>query len=425
VHGYNLQCLASVDPTTFVSGADEKILRVFEAPSTFLETFANITRVTLPTHARPALGASVPALGLSNKAVFLETLASSVIARADTNDRLENTVLPFAPAVLASPPLEEHLLQNTLWPESKKLYGHGYELLCVAANHAGTLIVSACHATKPEHAAIRAWSVATWTELYQLPGHALSVTQMEFSHDDTFLLSGSRDRSFQLYRRMDSSSDRDEPTAAAAAAGASEPARAMPAGLRYVPYCSVAKAHERIIWSVSWALDDALFLTASRDKVIKAWLSPASSASLPIPAAAAASAESAPTSSASSTPVCAALASFTAAESVTAVACGTLVGSAGIGLSAGAGACGPAYVVAAGLETGAVILLALKPITAGASASFTILSVVTPDAAFAGTVVRLCWQPAPQPNDTESSARLPLLAAAGRDSFVRVYALEL
>ena len=71
-------------------------------------------------------------------------------------------------------------MQNTLWPEVRKLYGHGYELLCVAASHDGTVIASACKATIPLHAALRLWEVATWTEIVQLPGHNLSVTQIGF-----------------------------------------------------------------------------------------------------------------------------------------------------------------------------------------------------------------------------------------------------
>ena len=58
---------------TETSGADEKVLRVFEAPKNFFSAFEAITGTAL--HQREhslavkgrALGASVPALGLSNK----------------------------------------------------------------------------------------------------------------------------------------------------------------------------------------------------------------------------------------------------------------------------------------------------------------------------------------------------------------------
>ena len=117
-------------------------------------------------------------------------------------------------------------------------------------------------ATSPEQARILAWSPATWLQAYALPGHALSVTQLAFSHDDAFLLSGSRDRAWCLYRRVGSGS---------AEAGAAAAAQAP----RYeLAHCE-AKAHERIVWGVAWAHDDAFFATASRDKSVKVWARPA------------------------------------------------------------------------------------------------------------------------------------------------------
>ena len=47
--------------------------------------------------------------------------------------------------VLSSePPSEEHLLQNTLWPEVQKLYGHGYEIFSLACDRQGKVLASSC-----------------------------------------------------------------------------------------------------------------------------------------------------------------------------------------------------------------------------------------------------------------------------------------
>ena len=42
VHGYDLQCLALVNKYKLASGADEKVIRSFEAPKNFIENFCSI-----------------------------------------------------------------------------------------------------------------------------------------------------------------------------------------------------------------------------------------------------------------------------------------------------------------------------------------------------------------------------------------------
>ncbi len=49
IHGYEMKCLAFIgsNQQRIVSGADEKILRVFDAPKNFLENFARITKINV------------------------------------------------------------------------------------------------------------------------------------------------------------------------------------------------------------------------------------------------------------------------------------------------------------------------------------------------------------------------------------------
>lgn len=109
IHGYEMKCLAFVgsNQQRFVSGADEKILRVFDAPKNFLENFARITQINVDediqvrnhllafTKYEKILfsqraeslpeGANVPALGLSNKAIFDADEAAGNVLTTDEN----------------------------------------------------------------------------------------------------------------------------------------------------------------------------------------------------------------------------------------------------------------------------------------------------------------------------------------------------
>ena len=63
-----MRCVASITPNMFVSGAEEKVLRVFAAPGTFVETMNRLCGGSFVSDASHApLGATVPVLGLSNK----------------------------------------------------------------------------------------------------------------------------------------------------------------------------------------------------------------------------------------------------------------------------------------------------------------------------------------------------------------------
>jgi hypothetical protein len=65
--------------------------------------------------------------------------------------------LPAPLQVVTQPPLEEHLAQHSLWPETHKLYGHGNELHAAAASPDGALLASSCRAQvhMPERAHMR------------------------------------------------------------------------------------------------------------------------------------------------------------------------------------------------------------------------------------------------------------------------------
>ncbi|XP_072186030.1 elongator complex protein 2 isoform X1 [Excalfactoria chinensis] len=259
IHGYDMRCLAMIGRFQFVSGADEKVLRVFCAPRNFIENFSNITGIPvekLCPHQSSNLpeGATVPALGLSNKAVFEGDISAREAEDEETFNTISNQYpeVYFQPLILTEPPQEDHLLQNTLWPEIQKLYGHGYEIFCVACNNSNTVIASACKASKKEHAAIILWSTSSWKKIQSLPFHNLTVTQLAFSPNDKLLLAVSRDRNWSLWREEDSSE--------------SGPVFSCCA------YTDKNTAvHSRIIWSCDWTPDSKYFVTGSRDKKVIIW----------------------------------------------------------------------------------------------------------------------------------------------------------
>ncbi|XP_061752984.1 elongator complex protein 2 isoform X2 [Nerophis ophidion] len=257
IHGYDMQCLAMVGRFRFVSGADEKVLRVFQAPRNFVENFANISgrskEQLLASSDCAGLpeGASTPALGLSNKAVFQGDLSSGAGGDQQhfksVSEQYQESY--FQPIDMTEPPPEDHLLQNTLWPEVQKLYGHGFEMFCLASDSARTVVASACKASKAEHASVLLWSATTWRRLQALACHALTVTQMSFSPDSLLLLAVSRDRTWSLWRRRDLASD----------------------FLLQAQTHAHTAVHTRIIWSCDWTHDSRYFATSSRDKKVIVW----------------------------------------------------------------------------------------------------------------------------------------------------------
>ncbi|KAL6440407.1 hypothetical protein ACFW04_003145 [Cataglyphis niger] len=234
IHGYDMTCLVMLAPYMYASGAEEKVVRIFAATSAFKKRLRQLANVE-DFKSTAAHGATVPSLGLTNKATFDEK-----------NSQCVNEEDPTMKNVY-EPPTEEELAQNTLWPELQKLYGHGYEIFCMAARHDGQLLATACRSTSIEHSAIILWSTNTWSQVQKLFSHQLTVTQMQFSPNDRYLLSVSRDRRWSLFKNE---------------------------GESYMLIAVSSKKnspHSRIIWCCAWTSDSNYFVTGSRDGKIGVW----------------------------------------------------------------------------------------------------------------------------------------------------------
>jgi len=243
IHGYDINCISSLGPTRFVTGADEKLLRVFDQPKPIAQLLSNLCDIQQEVQAIDAMPetASIPVLSLSNKAV--------TTSAEEEDESVSNTE---SIANLSHPPLEDHLSRHTLWPETEKLYGHGYEISTLAtSHHEPYLIATACRASSTDHAVIRLYETVSWRQLKPpLTHHSLTVLRMSFSPDDKYLLSVGRDRQFAVFERYD---EDGQPN--------------------FRLHSVVAKGHTRIIWDGKWAPVGAgrIIATASRDKSVKIW----------------------------------------------------------------------------------------------------------------------------------------------------------
>ncbi|KAL2127295.1 hypothetical protein VTI74DRAFT_10952 [Chaetomium olivicolor] len=268
IHGYDLNCIATLGPSLFVSGADEKLMRVFTEPKAVARMLNRLTRTTNASSS-PDLSttvpdaANMPVLGLSNKAISvidddadLSNLPDPANPSTDRETLLDPASMVRKSALeIDHPPFEESLSRHTLWPEVEKLYGHGYEMSCLAASHDGRLIASACKASSLNHAVIRLFETGRWTELKPpLTAHSLTVARLRFSADDAHIVSVGRDRQWVVWERS-SAEEKD--------------------GAGYKLLQANPKGHARMILDAAWAPavgEAKVFATAGRDKQVKVWV---------------------------------------------------------------------------------------------------------------------------------------------------------
>jgi elongator complex protein 2 len=247
IHGYDLNCVSSISLSQFASGADEKLLRVFDEPKSTANLLQRLCNITSSQHDSLPETAAIPVLGLSNKAMDGPE-AEDTTAGANGNDNAPPPIPIGEIDQLTEPPTEDILARHTLWPEREKLYGHGYEISESASN--GRILATACKASSLDHAVIRLYDTATWAEIRPpLAAHTLTVTRLAWSPaPHSLLLSVGRDRQWAIFAFEESSS-------------AWKLVQAMP------------KAHSRMILDATWGPGDEgrtpFFATAGRDKSIK------------------------------------------------------------------------------------------------------------------------------------------------------------
>lgn len=269
VHGYDLSAVTSLSSSQhrhwIVSGADEKELRILDAPFTTVRVLqatqpsgtdkdGNKENVAVERVER----AYIPSLGLSNKATAADGAEEDVLDDVNEDNNKPKTVeLPY----------ERDLGALSLWLESRKMFGHNTELFCVTstleaksaalqkggdagAEEEALLVASTAKARDVDAAAIRIWNPHNGECLQTLSGgHKATVATLSFSPDGgRYLASSGKDRRLCLWKKQ----------------GEGE-------GL-YALAAAKDSAHKRIIWSVHFCpFDSSLLASGSRDGNIKIW----------------------------------------------------------------------------------------------------------------------------------------------------------
>ncbi|KAI1391233.1 WD40 repeat-like protein [Hypoxylon trugodes] len=360
IHGYDLNCIDSLGNSRFVSGADEKLMRVFDEPKAVAKLLSRLCDIGNEDVETMPDAANMPVLGLSNKAIEAvdDDLDIQVANPEADRDALDpgSTVRKSA-LEIDHPPFEDSLSRHTLWPEMEKLYGHGYEISCLAVSHDGTLIASACKASSINHAVIRLFETEKWTEVKPpLTAHSLTTTRLRFSPDDRYLLSVGRDRQWVVFERDNENKQ------------------------SYKLMQSNPKGHSRMILDASWAplTGSVVFATAGRDKQVKIW-------------------RQASTDPADSDITC--VTTIPETHPVTAIdflQCNTESGT---------------LLLAVGTETGNISIYSIDAMSLGISSTLTL----KPELCLAKAVLQLAWRPLATANE---------LAIAGEDGSLRVYSFS-
>jgi elongator complex protein 2 len=211
---------------------------------------SKLCNIEAPSSDRPD-AANIPVLGLSNKAIQAvdETETAENVADDDDDREAIDPASTIKKSTLDfdHPPFEDHLARHLLWPETEKLYGHGYEISAMTVSSGGSLVATACRASSIDHAVIRLYDTKEWLEIKPpLKAHSLTVTALQFSPDDKYLLSAGRDRQWVVWEKG--------------------------VDAVYALKSANPKGHSRMILGAAWAaLEKPTFLTAGRDKSVKIW----------------------------------------------------------------------------------------------------------------------------------------------------------
>lgn len=214
IHGYDINAIALLKvkegcPEMVVCGADEKVLRLLETIPHFVNFYNVLTDRELSLNVNEEEEKQI--LLQKNPKIYLSVMESGQevlglmtknIKEKRTNfyfedkdqEKAENLTLKQYQIA----PTEDFLTTQTLWPETNKLYGHGYEISVVEASECGRTLVSACKSLDKKHSALIFWDLQHFKPEYEVQAHNFTVLDIKLRGD--VLLTVSKDRNVGLYR---------------------------------------------------------------------------------------------------------------------------------------------------------------------------------------------------------------------------------
>lgn len=163
--------------------------------------------------------AYIPELGLSNKGKDLMS----------NQEIKEQEARGVAAIDWQYPPLESQLADHTLWLETKKMFGHNNEVVCMNISPCGKWLASCSKARYSHSCFILLWSLETYELVAKLQGHESTAVCLEFSPDGQYLASSGKDRSICMYKKvLDAATNTTT----------------------FVPALCLKNAHKRIVWDL-------------------------------------------------------------------------------------------------------------------------------------------------------------------------------
>jgi elongator complex protein 2 len=145
------------------------------------------------------------------------------------------------------PPLEGQLADHTIWPETKKVFAHNYDIVAITLSTSGKILASSCKARNSQSAGINTWDTGSMLSIQNLMIHESTVVCLKFSHNDKYLASSGKDRALCIFKLDENTSN------------------------MYELCVALGNSHKRIVWDLCWSGDSSFLVSVSRDGFCKIW----------------------------------------------------------------------------------------------------------------------------------------------------------